>query len=328
MDSGLETFLKKHHKPVENAEVKQKRVRKQKNFVKAENLANDIVKKREALEARSSLFNTGPMTVSGTGTNHMQAIPENSTLKTINPGLVQQRALEIKRRGPSQSEHHHMKTHELLDKIGTTMKDHADRSTIRHGLSAANSNLQHQELLEALKGAPYVPGSEAVAGSSGARGRSRSASTASRVSSVSEVSHGEGILTPLNRRQRERAKAEKERHPIQYSNYPEDVQELHGRYLELPLDTRKFQGYTRDEMMSREKMIHNIRRREDKRAAGGDPHGTARRRATEALQRYKKESGAPPGTPASNYLRSEVRVPPTPGAPAPKRKGKEFTPIR
>jgi hypothetical protein len=110
MDSKLETFAKKHraattaaHKAASVAQQKQKQ------YAKATALANDVVKRRESLEARSNLYNRGPMYHSGTGVKSQTTEGHflSEKVPTINPGLQQMRAHEIKRRAPTTEEYEH-----------------------------------------------------------------------------------------------------------------------------------------------------------------------------------------------------------------------------
>ena len=100
MDSGLEAFLREYKnspKPVATTALS-------KQFKYAENLANSIVSKREELEARSNLYNQGPMTVSGTNvpTQTTEGIKISHVVPTEHPGLQVMRAHALKRGFPGE----------------------------------------------------------------------------------------------------------------------------------------------------------------------------------------------------------------------------------
>jgi hypothetical protein len=337
MDSGLEAFLRKHEKPRnarEPAVVKKLRESKQKKYIAAENLANAVVKKREALEARSNLFNAGPMHISGSGVNYMQAIPENSALDNIHPGLVQMRAHEIKRRGPTIKDLHDTKTHELLGKLETTISGNG----YLHGV-------RHEELLETLKelgnpvGRGALPG--AMAGGSGGkaaergrsagrssssesdRGRFRYGSSVSREASVASQSAGEGILTPMSRQQRDATL----KRPKKPRGVPDDIWDAHGRDIQLTTEhIKKFNRGepmpTRDEFFEKEKIAHRLvreARTKGKELKLQNARGTATRLMNKSAA-GAAASGAAPGTPAPKT--------PAPSRPAsrPPGRGRSYTP--
>jgi hypothetical protein len=107
MDSKLETFAKKHRKATAAAKATSVAQQKHKQFAKATALANDVVKRRESLEARSNLYNRGPMYHSGTGVKSQTTEGHflSEKVPTIHPGLQQMRAHEIKRRAPTTEEY-------------------------------------------------------------------------------------------------------------------------------------------------------------------------------------------------------------------------------
>jgi hypothetical protein len=330
MDSGLEAFLRKHEKPRnarEPAVVKKLRESKQKKYIAAENLANAVVKKREALEARSSLFNAGPMHISGSGVNYMQAIPENSALDNIHPGLVQMRAHEIKRRGPTIKDFHDTKTHELLTNLQKTMEDQDNA----RGLS---SMVRHDELLDALRG----------------RGRGRSRSAASETSVGSSL--GSGILQELPEKvQKEHALAsEASGVKSTLDKYPREIiqgtdekgkNKIHVRYTSVPSGHDQYYErgdptktpLGRDYLLTREQQQRRLKA--EHKAAGRKPdRGQRYRQATAILARQSalKRGEDVAETDYNRYRPSRKGPEAASGSAAPKKEAKRptttFTPVK
>ena len=283
MDSALESFLKKHKvRDSQDAATVKRRQTKQKQFAQADQLANTVARKREELETRSALFNAGPMTVSGSGVHTQPAHDHTaSELKNINPGLVQQRALEIKRRAPTKEEHHHLRTHQLLETINETM-----RAAHRFGPPRS------------VESEPTIIGEEDRGRSRSRRsGSSRSSfSPNSREGSVSSVSRGSGVLPPFNARQRKRVK--KETVQAGLSKYPEEIQRLHGKYVHLPTIERDLlTDWPMEDIAKREKLV--IRRRRE-----GMARGSARTSATKEMKKVRENR--------ERAKRGEPPIPPTP----------------
>jgi hypothetical protein len=319
-DSRLETFIKSQKGP--NLARDKVTLKKAANAQKkADDLVNNLVQRREKIETRSAFMNSHKPTVSGSAPipdpddTDMLGRPVfserqvemrkptsvynmvESELPNIAPGLVPARLKAIKQVAPSHDKILHERLGTFLDSIKERRRFVAPSEP-----AIIDSSFRGHSPERAI-----------------GRKRVYYGSSASRAGSVSSVSHGEGVLTPLSKQQRD---AISKRTTAAPRGIPQTVWNAHGRYYKLRdqdiADAKRDGSWpaekTRDWLMEREKKAHRLYR---ERKREGNPYSGIQAARAAATKEHRGRSS--PGTPA-------------PGTPGPSRvdpvrgRGATYTP--